>query len=349
MTLSSNACSTSITSRRFNLMHHYDLIIIGGGPTGINVAISAKQAGLNYLVLEKGMLVNSLYNFPVNMTFFSTSKKLEIGDTPFISHTEKPTRKEALEYYRRLVESYALNLRMYEPVERMEASSQGYLITTKKDKYTAANVTIATGFYDTPRLLNVPGEDLPKVKHYYDDAHVYMGQKVLVIGSANSACDVALECWQKSAEVTMAIRAASINDRVKYWIKPNIENRIKEGSVTAYFQSTVKEIRPAEVVLNTPSGEITIENDWVLAMTGYQPNYDLLDRLGLPIDEANHRKPVYDEATLETALPGVYIAGVVCAGLNTSKLFIENTRDHGEIIIGQILQTLTPAEPVARE
>lgn len=319
---------------------HYDLIIIGGGPTGINVAISARKAGLNYLILEKGMLVNSLYNFPANMTFFSTSKKLEIGDIPFISHTDKPTRREALEYYRRLVESYDLNIRLYEPVEIMTPLEDGggYHIKTNKGSYETAKVVVATGFYDTPRMLEVPGEDLPKVKHYYDDAHVYMGQKVLVVGAANSACDVALECWQKGAEVTMAIREDHIYEKVKYWIKPNIENRIKEGSIKAYFRTNVREIHPHSVTLSTPEGEIILDNDWVLAMTGYQPNYALLERLGLEIDRSDEAcQPTFNDDTLETSLPGVYIAGVVCAGLRTGKLFIENTRDHGDIIIEQIV------------
>jgi len=322
---------------------HYDLIIIGGGPTGINVGISAKKAGLNCLILEKGMLVNSLYHFPVNMTFFSTSKKLEIGNIPFISHSDKPTRKEALEYYRRLVQSFQLNIRLYEPVKRMvpiASGHKGYQVITNKAQYTAAAITVATGFYDTPRMLEVPGEDLPKVKHYYDDAHVYMGQKVLVVRARNSACDVALECWQKGAEVTMAIRKDKIYDRVKYWIKPNIENRIKEGSIKAYFNTTVQEIKMDEVILNTPDGPIAVANDWVLAMTGYQPNYRLLERLGLPIDRADACKPVYTDDTLETALPNVYIAGVVCAGLETSKLFIENTREHGDIIVREITNRL---------
>lgn len=319
----------------------YDLIIIGGGPAGINVGISAKKAGLNFLILEKGMLVNSLYNFPANMTFFSTSKKLEIGDVPFISHVEKPTRREALEYYRRLVEGYQLPISLYEAVKDMAPlPSSGYQITTNKGQYTSRFVTVATGFYDTPRMLDVPGEDLPKVKHYYDDAHAYVGQKVLVVGAANSACDVALECWQKNAEVTMAIRGESIYERVKYWIKPNIENRIKEGSIKAYFSTTVKEIRPQEVVLQTPEGEKIIPNDWVLAMTGYQPNYPLLNALGLPVSEDEVRCPIYNEETLETALPGVFLAGVVCAGRHTSKLFIENTRDHGEVIVEQLQRQL---------
>lgn len=320
-------------------MDNYDLIIIGGGPTGLNCAIAAQRAGLRYLVLEKGLLVNSIYNFPVNMTFFSTSKLLEIGDTPFISHTEKPTRKEALEYYRRLQQSYGLKVRLYEAVMEMTRLPDGaYRITSEKGTYLADSVIVATGFYDTPRLLNIPGEDLPKVKHYYDDAHPYIGQKVLVIGAANSACDVALETWNKGAEVTMAIREDSIYKGVKYWIRPNIENRIKEGSIKAYFNTIVREIRPREVVLEGPEGTFTLENDFVLAMTGYKPNYDLLGRLGLDIPNDEDQIPVHDPETLETSLPNVYLAGVVCAGMKTSKLFIENTRDHGEIIINQILR-----------
>jgi thioredoxin reductase (NADPH) len=320
-------------------MNKYDLIIIGGGPTGLNCAIAAKKSGLKYLVLEKGLLVNSIYHFPINMTFFSTSKLLEIGDTPFISHTEKPTRREALEYYRRLQQSYDLKVNLYEPVVRMERQEDGlYLIQSERSQYLTESVIVATGFYDTPRLMNVPGEDLPKVKHYYDDAHPYIGQKVLVIGAANSACDVALETWNKGAEVTMAIREDNIYKGVKYWIRPNIENRIKEGSIIAHFNTIVKEIRPREVVLEGPDGEFTIENDFVMAMTGYKPNYDLLARLSLEIPDDEDQIPIHDPETLETSLPNVYLAGVVCAGMKTSTLFIENTRDHGEIIIRQILE-----------
>ncbi|WP_116124842.1 YpdA family putative bacillithiol disulfide reductase [Lewinella sp. IMCC34183] len=315
-----------------------DLVIIGGGPSGINVAISAKRAGLDYLIIEKGVIANSLYHFPVNMTFFSTSLKLEIQDTPFISHQDKPTRKEALEYYRRLVDSFDLNIHLYEPVERMTPIDEGYEVVTEKDSYRTRNVVVSTGFYDTPNFMNIPGEDLPKVRHYYDDPHVYIGQRVLVVGAANSACDAALECWRKGAEVTMAIRGDSIYDRVKYWIKPDIENRIKEGSIKAYFNTTTDEIRPREVVLGTPDGQVTLPNDFVLAMTGYRPNYELFERLGLPVHHDAYCKPVFDPDTLETSLPGVYMAGVACAGLQTSKLFIENTRDHGQIIVDGILQ-----------
>ncbi len=312
----------------------YDLLIIGGGPTGLNVGISAQKAGLRYLIIEKGMLVNSLFNFPVNMTFFSTSLKLEIHDTPFISHGDKPTRSESLEYYRRLAQANHLQLRLYEEVLGMDASApHGYTVRTTKGTYQARAVCVATGFYDTPRLLGVPGEDLPKVKHYYDDPHAYINQDVLVIGAANSACDAALECWRKGARVTMAIRSASIYDRVKYWIRPDIENRIKEGSIIAHFNTTVTAIHPTSVDLKTPEGPLRIANDFVLAMTGYLPNYALFERLGLPVETDDACKPIFDPETLQTQLPGVYLAGVACAGQETSKLFIENTRDHGERII----------------
>ena len=320
----------------------YDLVIIGGGPSGINVALSARKAGLRYVILEKGMVANSLFHFPVNMTFFSTSLKLEIHGTPFISHRDKPTRAEALEYYRRLVQSNDLNLHLYEPVESMDHASEHYVVKTTKGEYATRNVCVATGFYDTPRYLGVPGEDLPKVKHYYDDPHAYINQDVLVIGAANSACDAALECWRKNARVTMAIRGDKIYDRVKYWIKPDIENRIKEGSIPAHFNTTVTEIREGEVDLLTPEGPRTIKNDWVLAMTGYEPNYALFERLGIPIGDDEACKPLLNPETLETQLPGVYFAGVACAGKATSKLFIENTRDHGDIIVTSIKTKSSP-------
>jgi len=315
----------------------YDLVIVGGGPTGINVAVAAQKAGLKYIVIEKGVLVNSLYHFPANMTFFSTSKNLEIADIPFISHTEKPTRREAMEYYRRIVESYKLNIRYYEPAKRLTESEQGYELQTSKNNYHTKNVAVTTGFYDTPRMLNIPGEDLPKVKHYYDEVHPYVDQKVLVIGAANSACDVALECWQKgAAEVTMAIRSHEIYPRVKYWIKPNIENRIKEGSITAHFETKVIEITPYSATLKNKEKTWSIDNDFVLAMTGYQPNYSLLNLLMVPTS-GEYEKPDFNTDTLETSRPGLYVAGVVNAGRKTSELFIENTRDHGERIVESIL------------
>lgn len=317
----------------------YDIIIIGGGPTGLNCAIEAEKAGLNYIVIEKGVLINAIYNFPTNMTFFSTSLKLEIAGIPFISHSDKPTRKEALEYYRRLVETFGLKINLYEEVLNMNTQKDGtYQIITSKNTYQTKHVVVATGYYDTPRMLHVPGENLPKVKHYYDDPHPYVGQKIMVVGAANSGCDVALETYYKGAEVTMVVRKPEIYPKVKYWIKPNIENRIKEGSIKAYFNSTVQEIRPHEVVIATPEGEVTIENDFVLAMTGYRPNYAFMKHLGIKINEDDDKKlPVFKEETLEANLPNVYLAGVVCAGMQTSKLFIENTRNHGELIIGDIL------------
>ena len=314
----------------------YDVVIIGGGPTGISCAIAAKEAGLRYLVLEKGVLTNSIYHFPINMTFFSTSKLLEIGNTPFISHADKPSRREALEYYRRVTESWGLQVKLYEEVTGLQAQNDHYQIMTRKHSYAARNVVVATGYYGDARKMGVPGEDLPKVKHYYDDAHPYIGQKLLVVGAANSACDVALETWMKGAHVTMAIREAEIYKGVKYWIRPNIENRIKEGSIKAYFNTTIREITQTQVVLNTPDGPVTIANDFVLAMTGYLPDYPFLESLGLQFTADENRLPLHNPETLESNLPGVYVAGVLVAGMLTSKLFIENTRHHGRIIMQNI-------------
>lgn len=314
-------------------MKNYDLIIIGGGPIGLACGIAATKAKLNYIILEKGVLVNSLYNFPEQMTFFSTSNLLEIGDVPFVAHNDKPTRKEALEYYRRVYESWKLNVQLYTPVSAMQQTEGGYILDTPKEQFKTKAVIVSTGFYDTARKLNVPGEELPKVKHFYDSPHPYVNQKILVIGAANSACDVALETFYKGAEVTMAIRSNEIYPKTKYWIKPNIENRIKEGSIKAYFETSVTEIKPHSVVLNTPDGEIEIENDFVLAMIGYTPDYSLFENLGIPVDDENHKKPIHNPETLETPLPNVYVAGVINSGLKTSKLFIENTRVHADMIL----------------
>ena len=272
------------------------------------------------------------------MTFFSTSNLLEIGDVPFIAHSDKPTRKESLEYFRRVKDSWDLNISLYTEVRGMVSSDEAYQIDTSKGMFQTQHVIVATGFYDTPRLLNIPGESLPKVKHYYDDPHPYVGQKVVVIGAANSACDVALETFYKGAEVTMVIRESEIYPKVKYWIRPNIENRIEKGEIKAHFNSTVKEIRLDEVVIETPEGSITIANDFVLSMTGYKPNYALFEKLGLPISEGESKIPLHDANTLETPVPGVYVAGVIIAGLKTSKLFIENTRQHSEMIVDNITQ-----------
>jgi thioredoxin reductase (NADPH) len=317
----------------------YDLIIIGGGPSGINVAISARKAGLSHLILEKGMVANSLFNFPANMTFFSTSLKLEIHEIPFISHRDKPTRTEALEYYRRLVQSQDLNISLYTEVQQMRPAGDGeYVIESNKGQHRGRAICVATGFYDTPRPLGIPGEKLDKVRHYYDDPHAYIRQNVLVVGAANSAADAALECYRKGANVTMAVRGSQISPRVKYWVRPDIDNRIKEGSIKAHFNSTVTAIRPTEVDLQTPAGPLTIANDFVLAMTGYTPNYALFETLGLEIGDDDSCKPVFHPDTLETSLPNVYMAGVACGGLATATLFIENTRDHGAIITKAILE-----------
>ena len=321
-------------------MKHRDLLIVGAGPAGISVAIAARDAGLSHVVVERGSIANSLYHFPVNMTFFSTSEKLEIGGVPFISHGDKPTRAEALEYYRRLVQSNALEVDAYTEVTGVERQADGtFAVGTSRGAYTASAVVLATGYYGLPRKLDVPGEELPKVRHYYDDPHLYIDQRVLVVGAANSACDVALETWQKGADVTMAIRGSEIYERVKYWIKPNIENRIAEGSIKAYFETTVEEIRQREVVLRTPDGRVTIENDFVLAMTGYRPDYDFLARCGVTFAGDEQRAPRLDDDTLESLdVPGLYLAGVINAGLATSKLFIENTRHHGGAIVRDVLR-----------
>jgi thioredoxin reductase (NADPH) len=313
-----------------------DIIIIGGGPIGLACAIEAKKAGLSHLVLEKGAFVNSLYNYPVNMTFFSTSERLEIGHIPFVSVNPKPTRSEALEYYRRAVVAYQLNLHLFEPVTNVVKQDNFFLVQTEKNTYQAINVIIATGFYDIPYLLNVPGEDLPKVTHYYKDPGYYAFQKVLVIGANNSAVDAALETWRKGAVVTMVIRDESIGRRVKYWVKPDIENRITEGSIKAWFNSSVKEIRQHEVVINTPGGEVTIPNDFVIAATGYQPNLPFLEKLGVALCDNSNRTPVYSDDTHETNIEGIYLAGVICGGMDTHSLFIENSREHAVKIIRDI-------------
>ncbi|PIB36695.1 hypothetical protein BFP72_15435 [Reichenbachiella sp. 5M10] len=313
----------------------YDVIIIGAGPIGLACGIEAKKKGLSYLIIEKGCLVNSLYNYPMNMTFFSTSEKLEIGGVPFISHNSKPTRAEALEYYRRVTTTWELDLKLYEKVESVNKNDI-FSIDTDKESYLAHHVILSTGFYDLPFLLNVKGENLPKVKHYYDEPHPYFGQKIVVIGAANSAVDVALETFRKGAQVTMVIRHEAINPRVKYWVLPDIENRIKESSIKAYFSSSIAEIREHEVDIMTPDGLVTIANDFVLAMTGYQPSFPFLEAMGIAIGDDDMKTPQHNPDTMETNVPGLYLAGVVCGGLQTNKWFIENSRVHAEVIVGQI-------------
>lgn len=317
-------------------LQQYTVIIIGGGPIGLACALEAKKAGLDYLILEKGCLVNSLYNYPVNMTFFSTSERLEIGNVPFVSNNAKPTRPEALEYYRRVASSHHVNIHLFEEVTAADQTANGFTVTTSKRSYFAQHLIIATGFYDIPYLLNVPGEDLPKVTHYYKDPHFYAFQKVIVVGANNSAVDAALETWRKGALVTMVIRESAIGERVKYWVKPDIENRIKEGSIKAYFNSTIAAIYEHAVEISTPGGTVMIENNWVLAMTGYQPNLHFLRQLGIQLSTDEVRKPSYDEATHESNVRNIFLAGVICGGMNTHRLFIENSREHAEKIIREI-------------
>jgi putative YpdA family bacillithiol system oxidoreductase len=315
----------------------FDIIIVGAGPIGMTVGIEAKKKGFSCLIIEKGMLVNTLFHFPTNMTFFSTSKLLEIGEVPFISHQEKPTRREALEYFRRVQEAWKLDIHYYERVEDVSGELGEFLVKTDVNTYRAKHVVIATGFYDYPHLMNIPGESLLKVRHYYDEPHPYVGQKVAVIGAANSGCDVALELYHKGAEVTMIVREEEIGARVKYWIRPNIINRIKEGSITAHFNSTVESIAEGSITFNTPKGQKTIVNDFVLAMTGYEPDFPFLEKIGVEMEKTGDRNLIYHEGTHESGIPGIYVAGVVCGGMKTNKFFIENAKDHAEKIIGGIL------------
>lgn len=315
----------------------YDVLIVGAGPIGMACAIEAKNAGLSYVVVEKGPLVNSLYHYPVFMTFFSTSQKLEIGGVPFVSISNKPNRNEALEYYRRVAEKFQLEIRLFEEVQQVrKENDQRFIVHTAKNTYHAENVIIATGFYDVPVLMDIPGEQLPKVKHYYQDPHLYAFSNVVVIGANNSAIDVALETYRKGAKVTLVIRNSEIGSYVKYWVRPDIENRIKEGEITAYFNSRVTQITENEVIIETPEGERSLANDFVLAMTGYQPNFKLLQQFGVQF--ADQYSPIHNPTTMETNTPGLYLAGVVCGGLDTHKWFIENSRVHAEQIIAHLLE-----------
>ncbi len=317
-------------------MNRYDIVIVGAGPIGLACGIEAKKAGLSYLILDKGCLVNSIYNYPRYMTFFSTSDKLEIGGVPFISHLPKPTRAEALEYYRRVAQSWDLNIHLYEKVEEISGQAPAFTVSTSRGQYQAANIVMATGFYDAPYLLNIEGEELPKVRHYFEEAHPYFRQNIVVVGAANSAVDVALETFRKGAHVTMVVREPAISETVKYWVKPDIENRIAAGEIKAYFNSQLTRITPTTVEVQTPQGKLTLDNDFVLAMTGYKPDFTFLESLGVLFHDDEYRTPVYDEHTNESSTPGVYLAGVVCGGLKTNKWFIENSREHAVLIVRDI-------------
>lgn len=327
------------------MMESFDVVVIGAGPTGLACAIEARKAGFNAINVDKGCLVNSLYNYPANMIFFTTPELLEIGDIPFTTAHQKPTRPEALEYYRKVAERYRLEIRQYENVERIAGSDGSFQIHTRDRisearQYNARKVVIATGFYDLPNMMGIPGEDLPKVHHYYGEPHPYFDADVIVIGAKNSAAIAALELWRHGARVTLVHRGPAIQPNVKYWIKPDIENRIKNGEVTAHFNTTVKEIAPTTVVLNTPKGELTLKNDFVLAMTGYHPDLDFLRQTGIEVGPPPDCRPSVRPNTLETNVPGIYLAGVVVAGNRTAEIFIENGRFHGREIAADLARKL---------
>lgn len=332
--------------------HPLDLIIIGAGPIGISCAIQAKKKGLNYLVIEKGCMTNSLYNYPLDMQFFSSSEKLELEDIPFNSIEAKPRRKEALEYYRRIADHFELNIQLFEAVLDIQSKPQNttkqtpeldrqkeaslFQINSSKGRYFTKNVAIATGFFDLAATLKVPGEELPKVSHYFKEAHYYSGQKLAVIGASNSAIDAALACYRKGAHVSLIIRGEAVGPRVKYWVRPDIMNRIEEGSIRAYYHSSVTEIGASSLSFTQDNVTKTIENDFVLALTGYRPNLPFLTQLGITL-EGSAKIPSHHPKTMETNVPGVYLAGVICGGLETHKWFIENSRAHGNLIVEHIL------------
>jgi len=324
----------AMTARKNTML---DILIIGGGPIGLACALAAQKANLSYIIIEKGCLANSLYNYPSTMTFFSTSERLEIGGIPFVTISNKPNRAEALEYYRRVAFSNHLKVNLFEEVLSTERTDGHYTVTTSRGKYEARNIVVATGFYDIAVKLDIPGEDLPKVMHYYKDPHFYALQKVIVVGSSNSAIDVALETFRKGADVTLVIRGEEVSHRVKYWVRPDIINRIKEGSIKAYFSSNLTAIRDHDVDIQTPDGLLTIPNDFVMAMTGYRPNFDFLKKIGIDLSTDAKCIPYYNHDTMETNLPGIYLAGVVCGGMDTHLWFIENSRIHAEIIVTDIL------------
>lgn len=319
-----------------------DLAVIGAGPTGMACAIEAQRAGFTVILIDKGCLCNSLFHYPSNMTFFTTPELLEIGDIPFPSPNQKPGRDEALEYYRKVAEHYQLDVRQYETVERITGSDGNFTVHTvdrfgRPVMHRARKLVIATGYYDLPNYLNIPGEELNKVSHYYHDPHPYYGLDVVVIGGKNSAAIAALDLWRHGARVTLVHRGAEMHRHVKYWILPDINNRIKNGEITAYFSSSVARITEDDVTLTTPEGERTLPNQFVFALTGYQPDFKFLEALGVRLDEANDRCPACDPATLESNVPGIYLAGVVIAGERTNEIFIENGRFHGKQIATDLL------------
>jgi thioredoxin reductase (NADPH) len=328
-----------------NLSAITDLLVIGAGPTGLACAIEAQRRGLSAMLVDKGCLCNSLFHYPALMTFFTTPELLEIGDIPFSSPNQKPSRNEALEYYRKVAEHYRLDVRQYETVDSVSGSDGNFTVHTtdrfgRISQHRARKLVIATGYYDLPNYMDIPGEDLPKVKHYYDEPHPYYDLDVLVIGGKNSAAIAALELWRHGARVTLVHRGAEMHRHVKYWILPDINNRIKNKEITAYFTSTVTNIAEDKVTLATPKGPVTLANQFVFALTGYHPDFEFIERLGVQLDAANDRRPVCDPATLESNVPGIYLAGVIVAGERTNEIFIENGRFHGRQIAESLMKSL---------
>jgi thioredoxin reductase (NADPH) len=325
-------------------VNRFDAIVVGAGPTGLACGIELKRRGLDAVLIEKGCVTNSLYHYPTNMVFFTTPELLEIGNIPMTSLNEKPNRTEALKYYRRAAEHYKLDIHQYERVDNLAGVDNAFEVRTTDrygchHTYGAHKIILATGYYDIPNLLNVPGEDLPKVFHYYKEAHPYYNQDVAVIGAKNSAAIAALELFWTGARVTLIHRGGQISEKVKYWIRPNIENRIKSGEIKAYFHSQVVEVRPDSILLNTPEGEVLLQNDFVFALIGYSPDLEFLNSIGVTLDPATQR-PRSDPATLESERSGVYLAGVIVAGMHTNEIFIENGRFHGTQIADDIAEKL---------
>lgn len=326
-------------------MEKLDVIIVGAGPTGLACGIELQKRGIRAALFDKGCVVNSIYHYPINLVFFTTPELLEIGDIPMTSLNEKPGRTEALKYYRRVADLYKLDIHQYERVLDFDGEDGNFTVRTETSdglphSYSTRKIILASGYYDIPNRLDVPGEELPKVIHYYREAHPYYNQDVLVVGAKNSACIGALELFWTGARVTMVIRGGGVHSNVKYWIKPNIENRIKNGEIACHFHSTVKEILPHQVILNTPQGEVTIQNDFVFAMTGYRPDFEFMAAHGIHLDPLTS-KPITDSVTLESERCGVYLAGVIVAGTHTNEIFIENGRFHGKLIAEAIARSLT--------
>jgi thioredoxin reductase (NADPH) len=323
----------------------HDVLVIGAGPTGLACAIDAQRAGFSVVVVDKGCLCNSLFNYPAHMTFFTTPELLEIGSMPFSSPNQKPNRNEALEYYRKVAEHYRLNILLYHAVDGISGSDGDFSVATtdrfgRSVNLRARKLIVATGYYDLPNYLNIPGENLSKVKHYYHEPHPYFGLNVLVIGGKNSAAIAALDLWRHGAKVTLVHRGSEMHRHVKYWILPDINNRVKNGEITAYFDSSVTSVQEDTVTLSTPEGEKTLANDFVFALTGYHPDFGFIESLGVNVDEGNDRCPVYDPGSLESNVPGIYLAGVIVAGERTNEIFIENGRFHGKLIADSLRSKL---------